>query len=75
MRGGGLYAAVEEAARRIVVNPAIGARRPQLASARYRSIPRYRYLPAYTDATDLPRIARIVHTSRDLPRVLADLLD
>ena len=72
-----LYAAVREAARRIAVNPAIGARRPQLASARYRfwSIPRYRYLLAYTDATDPPRIVRIVHTSRDLPRVLAGLLD
>ncbi len=72
-----LYAAVQAAARRIGVNPTIGARRPQLASARYRfwSIPRYRYLLAYTDATDPPRIVRIVHTSRDLPRVLADLLD
>jgi plasmid stabilization system protein ParE len=48
-----------------------------LASARYRfwSIPRFRYLLAYTDAADPPRIVRIVHTSRDLPRVLAELLD
>jgi toxin ParE1/3/4 len=69
--------AVHEAARLIGANPAVGARRPRLASARYRfwSIPRFRYLLAYTDATDPPRIVRIVHTSRDLPRVLAELLD
>ena len=67
--------AVLGAARLIGGNPAIGVRRPRLASPRYRfwSIPRYRYLLAYTDATDPPRIVRIVHTSRDLPRVLADL--
>lgn len=69
--------AVEAAVRRIGANPALGNHRPQLASARYRfwSIPRYRTLLAYTDATDPPRIVRIVHTSQDLPRVLADLLD
>jgi plasmid stabilization system protein ParE len=72
-----LYHAVREAARRIGANPALGARRPQLAGARYRfwSIPRYRYLLAYTDATSPPRIVRIVHTSRDLPRALGELLD
>jgi plasmid stabilization system protein ParE len=72
-----LYIAVQEAARRIGTNPALGPRRPQLASARYRfwSIPRFRYLLAYTDVTEPPRIVRIVHTSRDLPRVLAELLD
>jgi toxin ParE1/3/4 len=69
--------AIEAAARHIGANPTLGARRLQLASARYRfwSIPRYRTLLAYTDATDPPRIVRIVHTSQDLPRVLADLLD
>jgi toxin ParE1/3/4 len=73
----GLNDAVEAAARHIGANPAIGARRPRLASARYRfwSIPRYHYLLVYTDATDPPRIVRIVHTSQDLPRALADLLD
>jgi toxin ParE1/3/4 len=72
-----LYEAVQEAARLIGANPAIGAHRPRLASVRYRfwSIPRYRYLLAYTDTTQPPRIVRIVHTSRDLPRVLAELLD
>lgn len=69
--------AVREAARLIGANPAIGARRPRLASTRYRfwPIPRYHYLLAYTDATDPPRIVRIVHTSRDLARVLAELRD
>jgi toxin ParE1/3/4 len=73
----GLNDAVEAAARLIGANPAAGARRVRLASARYRfwSIPRYHALLAYTDATDPPRIVRIVHTSQDLPRVLADLLD
>jgi toxin ParE1/3/4 len=72
----GLNDAVLEAAHWIGANPTIGARRPQLANLRYRfwPIPRYRYLLAYTDATDPPRIVRIVHTSQDLPRVLADLL-
>ncbi len=68
--------AVRDAARLIGANPAIGTCRPALASERYRfwSIPRFHYLLAYTDATDPPRIVRIVHTARDLPRVLADLL-
>jgi plasmid stabilization system protein ParE len=74
---GRLNDAVREAARLIGANPAVGARRPRLANARYRfwSIPRYRCLLAYTDATHPPRILRIVHTSRDLPSVLAELLD
>ena len=68
---------VRDAARLIGANPAIGACRPRLASVRYRfwPIPQYRYLLVYTDAADPPRIVRIVHTSRDLPRVLAELLD
>ena len=48
--------AVEAAARHIGANPALGPHRLQLASTRYRfwSIPRYRTLLAYTDATDPP---------------------
>ncbi|HUB44640.1 MAG TPA: type II toxin-antitoxin system RelE/ParE family toxin [Acetobacteraceae bacterium] len=70
------YEAVRKAAHWIGGNPALGAHRPSLAGHRYRfwSIPRYRYVLVYTDATDPPRIVRIVHTSRDLPNVLADLL-
>ena len=73
----GLYETVQEAARLIGANPAIGARRPRLASARYRfwSILRYHYLLAYADAPEPPRIVRIVHMKRDLPRVLAELRD
>ena len=69
------YQAVEQAARLIGGNPALGTHRPSLAGHRYRfwSIPRFHYLLVYTDATDPPRIVRIVHTSRDLPSVLADL--
>ncbi|MGH7112652.1 MAG: type II toxin-antitoxin system RelE/ParE family toxin [Stellaceae bacterium] len=72
-----LYDAVRDVARLIGANPAIGARRPRLASPRYRfwSILQYQYLLAYTDATDPPRIVRFVHTKRDLPRVLAELRD
>ena len=65
-----------DAARLIGGNPALGAHRPSLAGRRYRfwSIPRYRYLIVYTDATDPPRIVRVVHTARDLPSALAELL-
>ncbi len=72
-----LYVAVQTAVRHIGANPALGASRPGLASIRYRfwSIPAYRCLLAYTDTTRPPSIVRIVHTSQDLPRVLADLLD
>jgi toxin ParE1/3/4 len=68
---------IRDAARLIGANPAIGRRRPALAGARYRfwSVPRFPYLLAYTDVTAPPRILRIVHTARDLPRILADLLD
>ncbi len=71
-----LYQAVQQAAHWIGGNPARGAHGPGLADLRYRfwSIPRYRYLMAYTDVRDPPRIVRIVHTSRDLPQVLGDLL-
>jgi len=63
-------------ARLIGSNPALGTHRPGLAGPRYRfwSIPRYRYLLVYTDATEPPRIVRVVHTPRDLPSVLSELL-
>ena len=70
------YQAVQQAAHWIGGNPALGAHRPSLADLRYRfwSIPRYRGLIVYTDASDPPRIVRIVHTSRYLPQVPGDLL-
>ena len=62
-----------EAARLIADNPVIGRIEPELAPARYRfwSIPAFRYLLVYE--TDPEFILRVVHTSRDLPAVLADL--
>ena len=70
------YQAVPQAVHGLGGNPARGAHRPGLADLRYRfgSIPRSRDLMVYTDASDPPRIVRIVHTSRDLPQVLGDLL-
>lgn len=69
--------AVLDAARLIGTHPAIGRRRPDLAAPRYRfwSLPRHRHVLAYTDATSPPRILRVLHTSRDLPPLLADLRD
>lgn len=66
--------AVRETALLIGTIPAVGTHRPRLAGARYRFwlIPRYGYLVAYTDATDPPRLVRIVDTSRDLPHMLAE---
>ncbi len=65
----GLNDAVLEASRLIGGNPEIGARRPNLAGARYR------YLLVYTDAAVPPRIVRVLHTSRDLEPLLAGLRD
>jgi toxin ParE1/3/4 len=71
----GLNDAVQLAAARIGANPAIGVRRPTLAGDRFRfwSISRYGYILVYTDQTEPPRIIRIIHMARDLPRLLADL--
>ena len=73
----GLRDAIRDAARLIGDNPALGTRRPSLAGPRYRfwSIPRYRCLMVYSDATVPPRILRVLHTSRDLPPLLAELRD
>nr|WP_246526396.1 type II toxin-antitoxin system RelE/ParE family toxin [Plastoroseomonas hellenica] len=67
--------AVLDAARRIGGNPAIGAHRLALADQRYRFWPlrRFSYLLVYTDQADPPRILRLVHMARDLPKLLADL--
>lgn len=67
--------AARNAAYRIGANPRIGARRPALAGPRYRFWPlrRFRYLLVYTDATEPPRILRVIHMSRDLPIALANL--
>ncbi|MDT8316312.1 type II toxin-antitoxin system RelE/ParE family toxin [Roseomonas mucosa] len=64
--------AVLQAARRLGHNPALGARRPALADERFRfwSLPRFSYLLVYTDRVSPPRILRVLHTARDLPRFL-----
>ncbi len=67
--------AVESAARLIGSRPEIGRQRPDLASPRYRfwSLPAFSYLIVYDVSQAPPRIARLVHTARDLPKALADL--
>jgi toxin ParE1/3/4 len=66
--------AVLAAARQLTLRPAIGSRRPYLPTQyRFWPLPRFHYLLVY-DASEEPiRILRVVHMSRDLPRVLASL--
>ncbi len=73
----GLNDAVLHAAQLIGRTPLVGAHRLHLAGRRYRfwSLPHYRYLLVYTDATEPPRILRLLHTSRDLQPLLASLRD
>jgi plasmid stabilization system protein ParE len=73
----GLNDAVLEAARLIGHRPTVGAHRLHLAGSRYRfwSIPRYHYLLVYTDATEPPRILRLLHMSRDLAPQLVSMRD
>ena len=67
--------AVLEAALRLGANPLIGrtAPPPFLPSYRFWSLMRFSYLLVYDPATDPVEILRCVHTSRDLPRALAEL--
>ena len=71
----GLRDAAVRAAKRIGANPFIGATRPRLGADRFRFLllVGYSYVIVYTADTDPPRILRVPHTSRDLPRVLAGL--
>ncbi len=73
----GLNDTVLDAAQMIGRKPTVGAHRLHLAGPRYRfwSLPRYRYLLVYTDATEPPRILRLLHTSRDLRPLLASMRD
>jgi toxin ParE1/3/4 len=70
-----LSTAVEAAARRIGARPKIDAARPHLTSGRHRFLllRSFPYLLVYAADTTPPRILRILHTSRDLPPLLADL--
>jgi toxin ParE1/3/4 len=67
--------ALEQAAARIGARPGIGAARPHLGSGRHRFLllRGFPYLLVYTADTNPPRILRVLHTSRDLPPLLADL--
>jgi toxin ParE1/3/4 len=72
----GLLDAVTRAAERIGQHPKIGVVRPDLtpsASHRFIVLPGYPYLVAYNADRNPPRIVRIVHGARDLPRLLRTL--
>ena len=62
------------AARRVAARPNLGSSRPPI-SPRYKfwSLTRYSYLLVYDPNSTPVQILRVVHTKRDLPRVLADL--
>lgn len=70
-----LRVAVGEAARLIGARPLAGRVRPELAAPHYRfwSLTRFPYVLVYDTRGLPPRIARIVHTARDLAPLLADL--
>jgi toxin ParE1/3/4 len=67
--------AVFDAAQRLSARPLLGraAPAPFLPSYRFWSLPEFSYLLVYDPATDPVEILRCVHTSRDLPRALAEL--
>lgn len=69
--------ALVDAAALLGRRPLAGRPNPNLVGERYRlwSLVRFSYLLVYDPAATPPRIVRIVHTSRDLPDVLSDLLD
>jgi toxin ParE1/3/4 len=72
----GLLDAVTRAAERIGRHPRIGTLRPDLTASANRCfvvLPGYPYLMAYNADRNPPRIVRIVHGARDLPRVLRGL--
>lgn len=67
--------AVGEAARLIGAHPDAGRIDAKLAPPRYRlwSLTRFHYVLVYEASARPPRIARILHTARDLAPLLADL--
>ncbi len=70
-----LRQAAGEAARLIGARPLAGRMRPELAPPHYRfwSLTRFPYILVYDTQTRPPRVARVVHMSRDLGPLLADL--
>jgi toxin ParE1/3/4 len=67
--------AIDRTAQLIGDHPGIGKVRPALARTEYRFLllTGFPYIVAYTMRQGRPVIARVVHTARDLPRVLRDL--
>lgn len=72
-----LRRAVETAAERIGRQPALGRRELSLADERYRfwSVTGFPYMMVYREDLSPPAVVRFVHTSRDLPTLLAGLSD
>lgn len=68
----GLRGAIQRAAINIGDHPQIGASRPDWTSLPFRflALTGYPYVVAYDTSVSPPVIARIVHTSRDLPTAL-----
>jgi toxin ParE1/3/4 len=71
-----LLDAVGHAAIRIGDHPQSGAARRDLTGGPYRfvTLTGFRYLIVYTENQRPPLIVRIVHSARDLPRLLRDLV-
>jgi len=70
----GLRDAAVRAAERIGANPFVGATRPRLGADRFRFLllAGYSYVVIYVADTEPPRILRVLHAARDLPRILAE---
>ena len=66
---------VDAAAERIGARPLLGRVEPALARPQYRfwSLPAFSMLLVYDATTDPVQNLRIVHTARDLPKVLRHL--
>ena len=71
----GFRSAVGQAARLIGAHPDAGRIDLRLAPPRYRfwSMSRFHYVLVYEASARPPRIARILHTARDLAPLLAEL--
>ena len=68
--------AVIRVAERIGRHPGIGGVRPQLTTSRrhrFVALAGFPYLIVYAADREPPLIVRVVHTARDLPRLLRDL--
>jgi len=70
-----LSEAVQRAAQRLGENPSLGSVRPPFSPRfRFWSLPRFGYVLAYDPDSVPVEILRCVHTRRDLPQILGELL-